>query len=114
MKVNFDIVRIGNFRKNLLAEKLLKENADLLRNEISKLLQEIKYKEVYDEMGLTLVIPNKGNHIKIFLKDRTDENVIRLLSQNFPDSIYKGPDSIIVENIHNPVFPISVLRRSTF
>ena len=112
MKVNFDIVRIGKFRKNILAEKLLKENTDLLRNEISKLLEEVKYKGS-DEMGLMLVIPAKGYRIKICLEGRTDENVRRILSQNFHDSIYKGAHSIIEENIHNPVFPISVLRRST-
>ena len=113
MKVNFDIVRIGKFRKNILAEKLLKENADLLRKEISKLLEEVKYKGESDEMGLMLVIPAKGYRIKICLEDRNDENVRRILSQNFPDSIYKGAQSIIEKNIYNPVFPIYVLRKSS-
>lgn len=105
MKIDFDIVRIGKFRKDSLKERIIKENVDILKHQIRSLLEDIKFKGKYDEMGLTLVIPSKGADIKISIEDRPDENVRYILNQNFPNSIYKGDYSVILDNAHNTEFP---------
>ena len=108
MKVKFDIVRIGKFRKDAFVERFLKENVDLMKSKISSLLKDIKYKSEYNEMGLILVIPARGENIKIYIEDLQDTNVKKILSPNFPHSIYKRNYSIIEDNVHNPIFPIRV------
>ena len=40
MEVKFDLVRIGKIRKSSIAEKILKQNVDLLRNEIRSFLKD--------------------------------------------------------------------------
>lgn len=109
MEIKFEIVRVGKFRRDSLAERFIKENVALMKKSIRSLLEDFKYMGNDDKMELTLVIPAKGDNIKIYIGDRKDENFRKILRQNFPDSIYKGNDSIIEENIHNPIFPFGVI-----
>lgn len=109
MEITFEIVRIGKFRKDSQVEKIIKENVNLMKKSIRSLLEDFKYMGKDDKMELILVIPAKGDNVKIYIGDRKDENLRELLRQNFPDSIYTGNDSIIEENIHNPIFPFGVI-----
>jgi hypothetical protein len=104
MEVKFDLVRIGKIRKNSLAEMILKQNVDFLKNSIQSFLKDdyINYK--HNQISLEMIIPGKGYNIKIALRSIKHENVKKELRRNFPNSIYKGEDSIIEMNALNKVF----------
>lgn len=104
MEVKFDLVRIGGIRKNLIAEKIIKENLDILRNEIRSLLKDENINNKYNRIDMVLIIPQKGYTIKIVLHDIKDESIRKKLKLHFPKYIYKGDYSIIMDNLDNKIF----------
>lgn len=103
MEVKFDTVRIGKIRSGSIKEKILEENLDFLKRNVRSLLKDKEIENEYNRTGVVLVIPAKGYNIKIAVKYTDNEFVKKLLSQNFPDSIYKGQYATIDENIYNQV-----------
>lgn len=104
MEVKFDLVRIGEIRKNSISEKILKQNVDLLRNNIRLLLKNKKIDNKHNQISMVMVIPAKGYNIKIVLEDIKDEYMRKELRFNFPSSIYNGEYSNIMNNLDNKVF----------
>lgn len=104
MEVKFDLVRIGKPRKNSTIEIILKQNVNLLQNSIRYFLEDEVSTDKYNRIDMVMIIPSKGSSIKIALQDINDNNIKKSLRQKFPNSIYKGDYSIILDNIHNRVF----------
>lgn len=103
MEVKFDTVRIGKIRRSSIDEKILEQNLDFLKGNIRSLLKEEEIENKYDKVSVVLVVPAKGFNIKIAKKYVGNEFVKKLLSQNFPKSIYSGQYSKIDENVMNQV-----------
>jgi formiminotetrahydrofolate cyclodeaminase len=53
---------------------------------------------------MVMIIPGKGYNVKIALQDIKDLHIKKELKNNFPNSIYKGEYSIIMDNLENKVF----------
>lgn len=104
MEVKFDLVRIGKIRKSSIAEKNLKQNIDLLRNNIRSFLKEKYINNKHNTVHMVMIIPGKGYNIRIALQDIKDLHVKKELKKNFLNSIYKGEYSIIIDNLENKVF----------
>nr|WP_315222097.1 hypothetical protein [uncultured Flavobacterium sp.] len=103
MEVKFDTVRIGKIRSGSIEEKILEQNLGLLKSNVQLLLKDDKVENKHNRIGIVLVIPAKGYNIKIAVQYTSNEFVKKLLSLNFPDSIYKGRYSTIDENVLNQV-----------
>jgi hypothetical protein len=104
MDVKFDLVRIGKFRKNYVSETILKQNADLLRSNIRYLLKEENCSHKDNTVHMTMVIPGKGHNIKIVLQDVRDIHIKKQLKEKFPNSIYKGSKSALIDNLWNKLW----------
>ncbi|WP_300979260.1 hypothetical protein [Flavobacterium sp.] len=104
MEVKFDLVRIGKIRKSSIAEKILKNNIDLLRNNIRSFLKDENFDDKHNTVHMVMIIPGKGYNIKIALQDIRDLYIKNELKNNFPNSIYKGEYSIIMDNLENKIF----------
>lgn len=106
MKVSFELVRIGKFRKSFSTERALKVNTINLKKAITFFIKnELCYKK---DIEMVLIIPEKGQNIKIVLDDIRDFNVKKELKKKFPKSIYKENYSKILININNKIFPITI------
>lgn len=99
MEVKFDLVRIGLKRKSNLSEMLLKQNVDFLKSSIRHVLCEYISGDVKNEISLVIIVPGKGYNIKIALKYIKDHHIRKILSSNFPYSIYKGKYEVILKNM---------------
>lgn len=53
---------------------------------------------------MVMIIPGKGCRIKIALQDINDEHIRKELRHNFPNSIYNGQYSMIMDNVDNKTF----------
>lgn len=104
MEVKFDLVRIGKIRKNYTSELILKQNLDLMRAAIRDLLSDEKNNSKNNSIHLTIVIPGKGHAIKIVLEKMLDSQIRKMLKENFPNSIYNGNQSVLLEYIDNKIF----------
>lgn len=104
MEVKFDLVRIGKTRKNYNSEKVLKQNVDFLRSNIRDLLKEEKCSHKNNRVDMTMIVPAKGNNIKIRLQDIKDFHIRKLIRENYPNSVYKGNLDTILDNMNNRVF----------
>jgi len=104
MKVNFDLVRIGEIRKNFNSETILKQNVKLLKSNIRYLLENENSSNKNNEISMVIVIPAKGYNIKIALKDIREKHIKEILKQKFPNSIFKREYSILMDNIDNRIF----------
>jgi hypothetical protein len=104
MNVKFDLVRIGKFRKNHSSELMLKQNADLLRINIRYLLEDEKCSHKDNTVHMTLVIPKKGYGIRIVLQNINDLHIRKKIKEKFSNSIFKGDQSTLEENIWNPLW----------
>ena len=104
MKVNFDLVRIGNIRKNFNSETILKQNVRLLKSSIRYILENEKASNKRNEVTLIIVIPGKGHDVKIYLKDIREKYIREILKREFPNEIFKRDYSIILNNMDNRIF----------
>lgn len=104
MEVKFDMVRIGVIRKNSISEKILRENVDSLKYSIQSLLKDEKVDNKHNQINMTMIIPSKGYNIKIVLEDIKHEYLRKELKLNFPNSIYNGKYSEIMDNLDNKIF----------
>jgi hypothetical protein len=104
MEVKFDLVRIGGIRKSYNAETILKGNVDLLRNNIRSLLKDLNISTKQNSISIVMIIPGKGDNIKIALDNIKDDHIRKELRHNLPRSIYKGDYSLIMNNIDNRIF----------
>jgi hypothetical protein len=104
MEVKFDLVRIGNIRKEKKTEIIIKQNLDILKNEIRSLFLDDKIENKSNQFSVVLVIPSKGHNIKIVLEEIKDENIKNQLRKEFPKSTYKGDYLKLLDNIDNKVF----------
>lgn len=103
MEVKFDTVRIGKIRNSSIEEKILEQNLAFLKSNIKSLFRDDEVEKEHNRISVVLVIPGKGDNIKIAVKYSGNEFVKKLLSSNFPDSIYKGKYSTIDANQFNQV-----------
>lgn len=103
MIVKFVPVRIGNFRQDLIKEKILKENYLLLRNQLREFIQ---HQVGETEIEMDIVIPKRGYRITFTLVGINNKEIEKRLKQKFPNSIYKGDYSIILESMDNKIFDI--------
>ena len=69
MDVKFDVVRIGERRKNHLSEILLEENTIMLKNTLVDFLFDLKNSDGKNSEQVTIVVPAKGYNPKIRLQD---------------------------------------------
>jgi len=104
MEVNFDLVRIGRTRKNYTSEKILEQNVDLLKSNIRFFLKEKVSNNKNNVISMVMVVPGKGYNIKIALQDIRDNEIKKELKKKFPNSIYKGEYSTLLDNMNNRVF----------
>lgn len=100
MEIKFDLVRIGNKRKNQTSELLLKQNVDYIKRNIFYFLD---YHEVHENLNITLIIPSKGYSIKIDIRN-LNNNIKSILRKELPNSIFRDSSNKILENINNPLF----------
>mgnify|MGYP000057659148 CR=1 FL=1 len=106
MKIKFEPVRIGKFRKDLIQERILKENYLKLKHEISVFVESIQSDDTID---VDIVIPEKGNRISITLDSIEDNYIKNQLMENFPNSIYNGDYNVLYNNSTNlELFPIGI------
>ncbi len=103
MKVVFDIVRIGKIRKDRSIERVIEANVWSLKQDIRSLLKD---RNEGNTLSVVMVIPARGCTITIDLRDIGDENLKKELKQSFPNSIYKGRYSLLLDNIDNRIFRI--------
>lgn len=103
MKVKFEPIRIGKFRQDPYKEKILKENYANLKAQIREFLYDPKNDK---EIQMDIVIPARGSKITVTLDGINDEELKKHLIQHFPNSIYKGDYSILLENIDNSIFSL--------
>lgn len=101
MHIYFSTVRIGNKRKNAIKEKILLENYNYLKKELTSFL---KAQELNQEINLVLVIPSKGYKIRFTINGIEDKNIKRLLKTNFPKYIFNNDYSILIANSLNPTY----------
>lgn len=112
MEIKFETVRVGKFRKDMIQERILKENFDHLKNNIKDFVKNIQGKKIDEIIYVDIVIPARGSQIAITLDSIKDEKIKQLLIKNFPDSIYKADYSILENNCHNePYFPFKLLTK---
>lgn len=104
MKVNFDLVRIGNLRRDPIAEQILRENVDKLKKSIRIFLEDQIDIYGYGSIDMIMVIPGSGFNIKILLKDIRDKNLRKVIHDHLPDSIYKGKHSMLMKNLNNRIW----------
>lgn len=106
MEIKFEYVRIGKFRKNKLNENLLKENYNIFKAQLTSFFEfnNFKYPTEKLPIPLLLVIPSKGNTVKLSLEDITSEKLKKELKNKFNDKIYKGKYSILIDNMDNEKF----------
>lgn len=104
MDVKFDVVRIGERRKNHLSEILLEENTIMLKNTLVDFLFDLKNSDGKNSEQVTIVVPAKGYNPKIRLQDFRDKRVRDLVKIKFSGFIYKGSDDSFLININNRVF----------
>lgn len=104
MEVKFDLVRIGEIRKNLWVEKNLKFNIDQLKNDIRYLLKDEIIDSKQNKIDIVMIIPGNGYVIKIALEDIEYKHIREKLKFNFPSSIYKGKYSLLLDNLNNKLF----------
>tara|TARA_R110002051_G_scaffold306845_2_gene377638 strand:- start:3110 stop:3427 length:318 start_codon:yes stop_codon:yes gene_type:complete len=104
MNLRFDLVRIGETRKNYNSEKLIELNTELLIKNIRNIITNEKNKEDNFKFEMTIIVPEKGHNIKILMESIKDLKIKGLLKQKFPNSIYKGEIETVLDNIHNKVF----------
>jgi hypothetical protein len=109
MEINFETVRIGKFRQDMMQERILKENYKYLKDSLKGFVKTIQCQKTSEIIYVDIVIPAKGRQIKITLDAIVYNEVKRLLIKNFPDSIYKGDYSILLKNcINRPYFPFNI------
>lgn len=101
MEVKFDLVRIGKSRKNSISEIFLKQNVDFLKSGIRWLLKDIDVDNKNNQITMVMVIPAKGLSIKIVLQDIKESYIKKELRTNFPNSIFKGHYSSILDNLND-------------
>ena len=104
MDVKFDLVRLGEKRKNSLSETLIKQNVDILRKSIRNLLKDKTSNSKYNSISMTMVIPAKGHNIKIHFQNIPEKWIRKELKDNYPNSIYKGKYDILLDNLNNRIF----------
>ncbi|RYM34844.1 hypothetical protein ERX46_05570 [Brumimicrobium glaciale] len=103
MDVHFDIVRIGEIRKNFLAEKLLKQNLISLKDNIVRFFKEYTDKDL-KVIHLIVIIPGKGYVVSVDAENIKDSLMKIDFINAFSNFIYKGRSSTIDQNMHNRVF----------
>lgn len=104
MDVSFDAVRIGNIRKERISEMILKQNYDLLKNNIRDFLGEEQFEHESNTVHMVIIIPGKGDKITIHLPSIKDLRIRKLLKEKYHNYIYKGKDDTIHDNINNRLF----------
>jgi hypothetical protein len=104
MEIKFDMVRIGGFRKNHRSEILLRQNADLLMNDIRTLLLGVECGDGKNKEAITLIIPAKGFKVKFRLQDFREDKIRALVKKNFSRFAYHGKLDTILDNVNNLVF----------
>ncbi|KJD36683.1 hypothetical protein PW52_03305 [Tamlana sedimentorum] len=104
MEVKFDLVRIGKFRKDRFSEKIIEENADSLRTNIKSFLKNETCSHRDNTVHMTIVIPAKGYNVKMVLQDIRDFKIRKQLRERFPNFIYKGNQSTLLENLSNRIW----------
>ena len=104
MNLRFDLVRIGETRKNYNSEKLIKLNTELLIKNIRNIITTEKNNEDNFKFEMTIIVPEKGNNVKMLLASIKDLELKDLLKEKFPNSIYKGEMETVLDNIHKKVF----------
>lgn len=103
MNIHFEMVRIGDFRKNRLLEKIIRENVNILQLNLRKFLEnETDINK--SSIELTMVIPSRGTKITFVLNDIKDDTLKSKLRLNFPDSIFNGDENLIYSNLFTPIF----------
>ncbi len=110
MEVKFDVVRIGNKRKNPTSELILKQNANLLKNTIRHVLKEEVCGHKNNREDITMIIPSRGHNVTFRIQDVTDSHIKDILKHRFPNSIYKGSLDTILDNINNRVVTFGYYR----
>lgn len=104
MKIEFDLVRLGEIRRNSLSETLIKQNVDILRKSIRNLFKNKNSDSKHNSISITMVIPARGYNIKIHFQNISEKWIRKELKDNYPNSIYKGKYDILLDNLDNKVF----------
>ena len=73
MDVKFNVVRIGDRRKNHLSEIRLEGNTIMLKNTLSNFLFGLRNSEGKDSEQVTIVVPGRGYNPKFRLQDFRDK-----------------------------------------
>lgn len=107
MEIKFETVRIGKFRKDIIQERILKENYTNLKNRLKDFVKTIPFENYI--IDVDIVIPLRGSQISITLDGIKEKEIRQLLIDNFPYSIYKGDYSILINNcLNRPYFPLGI------
>lgn len=101
MEVKFDLVRIGEIRKNEASEMIIRQNIGFLKSGICSLLHEIDSE--IKQISICIIIPGRGHSIKIAIQDIKENHIRKELKSNFPNSIFKGEYSLVLDNINNKI-----------
>lgn len=112
MDVKFDLNRNGKFRTDTTSEIILKQNVDILKNDVRTFLKNLNSEIAHDKIEMTIIIPSKGHNIKIDFENINDKILKKELRKQFPNSIYNGDYSEFEKNLFNEYFPIHVLNRN--
>ncbi|CAG5086851.1 hypothetical protein [Parvicella tangerina] len=101
MEVEFEVVRFGKIRSDRFIEKTLQENVELLKNSIRSFLSE---DNSVDKVYLDIIIPSRGQDIKVNIFHIKEDHVKNRLKFNYPNSIYTGSQTKLIENAQNQVW----------
>ena len=97
MNIKFEVIRIGKTRKNKTSEIWIQQNLKFLKENILHVFNENK---INISINLLLIIPSRGNKIRISLRNINNSELKYIIKENFSDSIYNGNYNLILKNIN--------------
>ena len=104
MKIKFDMIRIGSKRKNVSSEIILKENVEILKKSIRSFFKGENCSHKNNEEHITMIIPAKGDNIKVLIQDFKDYQIRQMFRESFSDFIYKGNLDKLPDYYDNKIF----------
>ena len=102
MTINYDVVRIGNPRKDSNAERILHQNVKFLKFDIECFLKDLEINNSHI-IPITIVIPARGYNVLFDVRDIHNKEVRTALSKQFKSRLFDRNRSILIDNIHNQI-----------
>jgi hypothetical protein len=101
MIVNITLIRIGTPRKNYASEQILRDSVYQFKQDINDLLVNDVVGDKSNSIWIDMIIPGRGYNVKIDINSVPKKWIKDKIVEHFPNSIYTGKYSVIMDNIKN-------------